>query len=51
MEQSKKNKEFIVEYINAISGVEKTAELIDRFVAEEGLKGHIAFFEAAFPKY
>ncbi len=51
MEQSKKNKEFVIEYFNAISGVEKTSELVEKYVAEEALKGHIAFFEAAFPKY
>jgi predicted ester cyclase len=44
-------KSFIHEYIEAISGKEKTPALIEKFVADPELKEHIAFFEAAFPKY
>ncbi|WP_018616469.1 ester cyclase [Segetibacter koreensis] len=51
MEQLKQNKEFIVRYFNAISGVPKTRALMDKFATDESLIHHIEFFEAAFPKY
>ena len=51
MESVKKNKEFIIRYINAISGEEKTTELIEQFVIDPKLKAHIQFFESSFPKY
>jgi len=51
MEQLKQNKEFIIRYINALSGVTKTRELMEQYMTDEELLGHIAFFDAAFPKY
>jgi predicted ester cyclase len=51
MEQIKKNKEFIVEYFNALSGVIKSPELIRRYVTCEELIEHILFFESTFPRY
>ena len=51
MEQQKKNKEFIIRYFNAISGVTKTKELVAQFTTDEELMKHIAFFDAVFPKY
>ena len=45
------NKKFVQEYWNALSGNVKTPELTEKYVSDEELKGHIAFFEAAFPKY
>lgn len=51
MDKVKKNKAFIVEYFNAISGVPKTNVLIDKYISDEKLKSHIYFFEGAFPKY
>jgi predicted ester cyclase len=51
MEQLKKNKEFIIRYFNAISGVTKTREVIEQYMTDEELLGHILFFDAAFPKY
>jgi predicted ester cyclase len=51
MEQTKKNKEFIIHYMNAISGVEKTSDLLSRYMTDEGLKEHILFFDSVFPKY
>lgn len=51
MDQTKKNKEFILNYINAISGVEKTPELLSRYMTDEGLKEHILFFDSVFPGY
>jgi predicted ester cyclase len=51
METPKKNKQFILEYYNALSGVEKTEKLIYRYVNDEGLKNHIIFFDAILPRY
>jgi predicted ester cyclase len=51
MEQQKQNKEFIIRYFNALSGVSKTRELLEKYITDEELMGHIAFFEAAFPGY
>jgi predicted ester cyclase len=51
MEQTKKNKEFIVHYMNAISGVDKTSDLLSRYMSDEGLKEHILFFDSVFPRY
>jgi predicted ester cyclase len=39
------------DYWNAISGKAKTPELSERYITDPELIGHIAFFEAAFPKY
>ncbi|MEP7377056.1 MAG: ester cyclase [Chitinophagaceae bacterium] len=51
MEQHKQNKEFIIRYFNALSGVPKTREILEKYITDEELLGHIAFFEAAFPNY
>ena len=51
MEQTKKNKEFVLSYFNAISGVVKTRAIMEEYVADEGLIEHIEFFDAVFPKY
>ena len=51
MEQQKQNKEFIIRYFNALSGVTKTSDLVKKYTTDEELIGHIAFFDAAFPKY
>jgi predicted ester cyclase len=51
MEQQKQLKEFIIRYFNAISGVSKTRELLEKYTNDEGLIGHIEFFDAAFPRY
>ena len=45
MDTLKKNKQFVLEYFNAISGVEKTDELIDQFMEDDELKQHIQFFD------
>ncbi|WP_299365440.1 ester cyclase [Winogradskyella sp.] len=47
----KKNRAFIVEYFNAISGVEKSEALCRRYTTDQKLIDHIAFFDGAFPKY
>ena len=51
MEQQKQNKEFIIRYFNALSGITKTSEMVKKFTTDEDLIGHIAFFDTAFPKY
>jgi predicted ester cyclase len=51
MELQKQNKEFIVRYINALSGKEKTRAVMEEYIDDEELTGHIEFFETAFPKY
>ncbi|MEI7662918.1 MAG: ester cyclase [Bacteroidota bacterium] len=51
MELYRQNKEFIIRYINALSGVAKTRELMLEYINDEQLLGHIAFFDTVFPKY
>ncbi len=51
MEQQKQNKEFIIRYINALNGVTKTRELLEQYITDEELIGHILFFDSVFPKY
>ncbi len=51
MDQAKKNKDFIIRYINAISGVIKTRELCDQYIKDNSLTEHILFFDGVFPKY
>jgi hypothetical protein len=51
MEQTKKNKEFIIRYYNAISGVVKTKELLEEFIADENLVNLIAVMDGIFPAY
>jgi predicted ester cyclase len=51
MEQITRNKEFLIKYVNALSGVAKPRTLLQQYITDEGLIGHIEFFEAAFPKY
>lgn len=51
MEQNKVNKDFIIRYINALSGVVKTRQLQEIFISDEELINHIIFFDTVFPKY
>lgn len=51
MSDLKKNKQFVMEYFNAISGVKKTDELIDKYMNDDELKHHIQFFDTIFPNY
>lgn len=51
MSQTKKNKQFIIRYANAMNGAVKTKELIEEFVVDEKLIEHILFFESVFPRY
>ena len=45
------NKKFVIEYLAAISGKPKPDAVVDRYVAEQPLKDHIAGAEAGFPEY
>ena len=51
MDQARKNKEFIIEYGNALSDEIKTRELCEKYISDQGLIEHILFFDAVFPKY
>lgn len=51
MEQNKASKEFIIRYINALSGVIKTRQLQETFISDEELINHIIFFDTVFPQY
>ena len=44
-------KAFMARYLEALSGKDKTPEVVDEYVVDEGLKQHIAVFEAGFPRY
>ena len=52
MEQTNKNKEFILEYLKTICGAPaKTRELLSKYVDDESLIQHALFFDAVFPAY
>ncbi|HEX5282720.1 MAG TPA: ester cyclase [Bryocella sp.] len=44
-------KQFVEEYLNALSGQPKTEKLLEQYVSDPGLKEHIRGAEAAFPAY
>jgi predicted ester cyclase len=45
------NKTFIRRYVDALSGVDKTPDLVRPFAADEQLIQHIAAIESGFPRY
>ncbi len=52
MEQQNKNKEFIINYLNALAtGTPKTRAFLEQFMTDEALIGHIEYFETVFPGY
>jgi hypothetical protein len=51
MEQHRKNKEFIIRYFNAMAGAKVSRELLEQYITDEELIGHILFFESVFPNY
>ena len=51
MDQQRKNKEFIINYLTAVSGVKKTKALLEKYITDEALISHIEVFETAFPEY
>lgn len=50
MNQTKKTREFIVRFVNGLSGIIKTREIIEQYVADENLIQHLLFFDGVFPK-
>jgi predicted ester cyclase len=52
MEQTRKNKEFILAYFREL-GAEpvKTRELLEKYISDESLIEHILFFDSVFPGY
>ena len=51
MSQLKKNKAFIIEYFNALSGQEKNRERLEPYVADHRLIDYVMFIDSVFPKY
>ena len=51
MEQHRKNKEFIINYLNAMRDLGPTKEVLGKYLTDQALIGHIEIFELAFPKY
>ena len=51
MRSTTQNRQFILSYYEAISGVEKTMSLIGHFTADTKLIDHVLFFEKMFPSY
>jgi predicted ester cyclase len=51
MDQVKQNKELIIRYLNAMSGHVKTRKLMEEYITDEELIGHIEFFDTVFPEY
>ncbi len=51
MNQAMNNKEFVLEYLNALSGKDKTYEMCAHYITDQALIEHILFFDSAFPKY
>jgi len=51
MNQLQKNKEFLLEYANALAGKPKPRKLLEKYSSDEGLIEHIFFFESVFPNY
>lgn len=51
MNKLQENKDLVVRYFNAISGVIKTDEICDTYMTDQKLKEHILFFDTIFPKY
>ena len=51
MDNLQKNKQLVIDYFNAISGVKKTRTLLEKFMTDERLIEHIEFFDSVFPAY
>ncbi len=45
------NKDLVARYFAALSGQPKTEDLVRTYTNDPALLGHVAFFEAAFPRY
>jgi predicted ester cyclase len=51
MSSTSENKQFVAQYLEALSGKAKTPELVARFVSDPALVEHIHQAEAGFPSY
>ena len=51
MTQEQKNKRFVTDYLEALSGKDKPLELLEKYITDKELIEHIIFFDGAFPKY
>ena len=52
MEQLNKNKEFLINYFNAMaSDAPRTREFLEQYMSDEALIAHIQYFETVFPGY
>ena len=51
MDSLQKNKELVIAYYNAVSGVIKTRELMEKYLSDNPLIEHIEFFDTVFPAY
>ena len=51
MNSPSENKQFVAQYLQALSGKAKTPELVARFVSDPVLAEHIHQAEAGFPSY
>ena len=51
MSSPSENKQFVAQYLQALSGKAKTPELVRRFVSDSALAEHIHQAEAGFPSY
>lgn len=51
MELHRQNKDFIIRYFNAMAGATVTRELLEEYITDDELIGHILFFESVFPNY
>ena len=51
MNSPSENKQFVAQYLQALSGKAKTPELVGRFVSDPALVEHIHQAEAGFPSY
>lgn len=50
MTGAKKNKEFIMRFVNSLSGIHKTRKQIEEYVTDEQLIEHLLFFDTVFPE-
>ena len=51
MDSPQKNKELVIEYFNAVSGVKKTRRALEKYLSDNHLIEHIEFFDTVFPAY
>ena len=51
MDSLQKNKELVIDYYNAVSGVVKTRKLMEKYLSDNHLIEHSEFFDTVFPAY